>query len=106
MGSMPLQGDPSENQTMLKFVMNVNAKQPDRVLPYMEKITLTCLKLLTDARCKRDLDESFKVLTAKFIKNVIMNCGRDDVVQQLQAYEGQMSDYERAELAKYMALAA
>ena len=68
MGSMPLQGDPSENQTMLKFVMNVNAKQPDRVLPYMEKITLTCLKLLTDARCKRDLDESFKVLTAKFIK--------------------------------------
>ena len=90
---------------MLKFVMNVNAKQPDRVLPFMEKITLTCLKLLTDARCKRDLDESFKVLTAKFIKNVIMNCGRDDVVQQLQAYEGQMSDYEKAELTKYMALA-
>ena len=46
----------------------------------MDRITLTCLKLLTDSRCKRDLDENFKVLTAKFIKNVIMNCGREDVV--------------------------
>lgn len=80
MNAMPFEGDPSENQTILKFVMNVNATQPDRVLPFMDKITLTCLKLLTDARCKRDLDESFKVLTAKFIKNVIMNCGRPEVV--------------------------
>ena len=83
MESMPLMGDPSENQTLMKYVMNLNVQQPDKVLPYMEKITLTCLKLLTDARCKRDIDESFKVMTAKFIKNVIMNCGRDDVVQQL-----------------------
>ena len=72
----------------------------------MEKVTLTCLKLLTDARCRRDIDESFKVITAKFIKNVIMNCGRDDVVQQLQAYESQMSASEKAELAKYMAHAS
>mmetsp|Transcript_23143 Transcript_23143/g.28686 ORF Transcript_23143/g.28686 Transcript_23143/m.28686 type:complete len:85 (+) Transcript_23143:1170-1424(+) len=84
MNSLPLQGDPSENQTMLKFVMNVNASQPDRVLPFMDRVTLLCLKLLTDSQCKRDLDEPFKVLTAKFIKNVIMNCGRDDVVQKLQ----------------------
>jgi len=83
MGALPLEGDPSENQTMLKFIMNVNATQPERVLPFMDKITLTCLKLLTDGRCRRDLDENFKVLTAKFIKNVIMNCGRDEVVAQL-----------------------
>ena len=80
MNSMPLMGDPSENQTMLKFVMNINAKQPDQVLPFMDKVTLTCLRLLTDPRCKRDLAESFKVLTAKFVKNVVMNCGRDDVI--------------------------
>ena len=83
MNAIPLEGDPSENQTMLKFIMNVNATQPDKVLPYMDRITMLCLKLLTDSRCHRDLDESFKVLTAKFIKNVIMNCGRDDVVQKL-----------------------
>jgi len=63
--------------------MNINASQPDRVLPYMEKVTLTCLKLLTDSRCKVDLEENFKVLTAKFIKNVIMNCGRPEIVEQL-----------------------
>ena len=68
----------------------------------MERVTLTCLKLLTDSRCKRDLEESFKVLTAKFIKNVVMNCGRDDVVQKLQEYEAQMSEFEKSELAKYM----
>ena len=87
MNTLPLEGDPSENQTMLKFIMNINASQPERVLPHMDRITLLCLKLLTDSRCQRDLDESFKVLTAKFIKNVIMNCGRDDVVQKLQGYE-------------------
>ena len=68
----------------------------------MERITLTCLKLLTDSRCKRDLDENFKILTAKFIKNVIMNCGRDDVMQKLQQYEAQMTDFERADLTRYM----
>ena len=51
------------------------------------------------------MEEPFKILTAKFIKNVIMNCGRDDVIAQLQAYEGQMSDFEKADLQKYMALA-
>ena len=37
----------------------------------MEKITLTCLKQLTDTRLAKE-DEAFKVITAKFIKNVIM----------------------------------
>lgn len=81
MSAIPFEGDPSENQTVLKFIMNMNATQPDKVLPYMDKITLVCLKLLTDSRCKRDLDENFKVLTAKFIKNVIMDCGRPEIVQ-------------------------
>lgn len=106
MGALPLQGDPSENQTMLKFIMNVNAGQPQRIQPFMNKISLTCLKILTDSRCKQDLDESFKVLTAKFIKNVIMDCGRQDVVDQLGIYESQMSEFEKADLAKYMSLAS
>lgn len=102
MSAIPLDGDPGENQTILKFVMNVNATQPERVLPHMDKITLTCLKLLTDSRCKKDVEEPFKVLTAKFIKNVIMQCGREDVVANLQAMEAQMSEFERADLAKCM----
>ena len=84
---------------MLKFIMNINASKPDSVLPYMDKISLTCLKLLADSRCKRDLDENFKILTAKFIKHVIMDCGRPEVVEQLVHYEGLMSPFEKAELA-------
>lgn len=87
MQSLPLSGDPSENQTMLKFIMNINATQPDKVLPYMDRITLVCIKLLIDSRCRFDIDEPFKVLTAKFIKNVIMNCGRPDIVEHLQTLE-------------------
>ena len=105
MNSIPLEGDPSENQTMLKYIMHVNASQPERVLPYMGRISLLCLKLLVDSRCRRDLEESFKVLTAKFIKNVIMECGNEDVINKLKVYESQFSEFERSELTKYMALA-
>lgn len=68
---------------MLKFIMNINATQSEKILPHMDRVTLLCLKLLTDSRCRRDLDESFKVLTAKFIKNVIMGCGLPEVIQKL-----------------------
>ena len=80
MSAIPLQGDVGENQTILKYIMNVNALNPDKVLPYMDKISLTCLQLLTDTRCRDDVPEPFKVLTAKFLKNVVMECGRADVV--------------------------
>ena len=38
----------------------------------MERITLTALKILTDSRLARETEDSFKLLTVKFIKNVIM----------------------------------
>ena len=65
---------------------------------------MVCLMLLTDSRCKNEVDEPFKVLTASFIKNVIMSSG-DEFVQQLQTLEGQMSEEERTTLQKYMATA-
>ena len=37
----------------------------------MEKITLTCLKILVDSRLVKDCSEEFKILTVKFMKNVI-----------------------------------
>ena len=60
--------------------------------------------LLTDSRCNNEVDEAFKMLTASFIKNVIMSSG-DEFVQQLQTLEGQMSEDERTTLQKYMATA-
>lgn len=81
--------------------MNVNTQSPEKLLPHMEKITLTCLKVLTDDACD-DFEESFKMLVGKFIKNVVMNSGEAQV-QQLQAFEGQMSETEKQQLAKYLA---
>lgn len=71
MSAIPFDGDPTENETVLKFCMNVNNLHSGRLEPHMDKITLTCLKILTDTRLAKE-DEDFKVLTAKFIKNVIM----------------------------------
>ena len=104
MSAVPLQGDPGENQTILKFIMSINASSPEKVRPYMSQITLVCLMLLTDSRCNNEVDEAFKLLTASFIKNVIMSSG-DEFVQQLQTLEGQMSEDERTTLQKYIATA-
>jgi len=71
MSSIPFEGDPTENETVLKFCMNVNNLNTGRLEPHMERIALTCLKIITDTRLAKE-DEGFKVLTAKFIKNVIM----------------------------------
>lgn len=41
----------------------------------MDKVSLICLKILTDHSDICDIDDAFKVLTARFIKNVIMESG-------------------------------
>ena len=66
----------------------------------MEKVTLTCLKVLSDDSCE-DIEESFKMLVGKFIKNVVMPNAA--LLAQLQAFEGQMSATEKEQMAKYLA---
>lgn len=72
MSVVPFEADPTENETVIKFCMNANNLQAGRLEPHMEKITLTALKILVDSRLVKDIDESFKLLTVKFIKNVIV----------------------------------
>ena len=76
-------GDAGENETMLKFVINVNTQSPDRILPYMEKITLMCLKIITDSQCRKLIDEPIRQLSASFIKNVIMASDSPSAVAKL-----------------------
>ena len=64
--------------------MNINLTQPDKIQPHLEQITMMCLKIMTDVRCNLIKDE-FRVLTAQFVKNVIMN--DQAMVQKLQALE-------------------
>jgi hypothetical protein len=58
----------------------------------MERITLTALKILVDSRLAKE-DRSFKVLTGKFIVNVIMQ--EDGAKQRLVQLQSQMSVYEQ-----------
>ena len=71
MGAIPLLGDPGENETMLKFIINVNTQSHDKIVPFMDKITLTCLRILTDSESRKLIEDPFRVVTAKFIKHVI-----------------------------------
>ena len=83
--------------------MNVNTLMPGKLDPHMEKLSLTCLKVLTDSRLKEDISEEFKILTVRFMKNVIMTNQENQL--RLVQYEGQMSAYEKEVLAKWMAKA-
>ena len=52
MSVVPFDADPTENETVIKFCMNVNNLNSGRLEPHMEKITLTALKILVDSRLK------------------------------------------------------
>lgn len=80
MAALPFRADPGENETALKFVMNVlNSDAKSKVEQHMDKISLLCLKILTDHSDLCEIDDPFKVLTAKFIKNVVMHSGDANV---------------------------
>lgn len=51
MSAIPLTGDLSENETMLKFVINVNTSEPGRVAAHMDKVALLCCKIIADSEC-------------------------------------------------------
>lgn len=76
MASLPFRADPGENETALKFVMNVlNSSAKPKAEQHMNTISLLCLKILTEHSDLSEIDDGFKVLTAKFIKNVVLNSG-------------------------------
>jgi hypothetical protein len=77
MSVIPFQGDVTENETVIKFCMNANNLMKGRLDPHMQKITMTALMILVDSRLVKETDETMKILTAKFIKNVIMQKEED-----------------------------
>mmetsp|Transcript_1414 Transcript_1414/g.1902 ORF Transcript_1414/g.1902 Transcript_1414/m.1902 type:complete len:396 (+) Transcript_1414:2138-3325(+) len=96
---IPFSGDDTENETVLKFAFKLYQQDNQTSLKYMEKIAQTCLKCIVDDKCADQLLPKFKREVGQFLKTV--------VVQHAQAYlqqaEGQMNEFEKKELAKYMA---
>jgi hypothetical protein len=70
-------------------------------MPYMDKITLTCLKVMTD-RDKDIIKDQIRILAATFITKIVMAAG-EEYVQKLKEFEMQMSPFEKELVAKYMA---
>ena len=68
---IPFTGDLDENETVLRYAFNMNSLVPEKVQPFMQNITLTCLKVLVDEKCG-DIPETFKIEVGKFIKGVII----------------------------------
>jgi hypothetical protein len=82
---IPFTGDLNENETVLRFAFNLNSLckpaekslnilfyiEPEKIQPYMQQVTLTCLKVLVDEKCD-EIPQSFKQEVGRFIKNVIV----------------------------------
>lgn len=70
MKAMPLEGDMTENETLLKFSWKLYEADQPLCLQYMENITKTCVKCLIDPKCADDLPKPFKQQVGQFIKTV------------------------------------
>ena len=57
MSALPLDHDPAENETVLKFAVNSLSRSADRVNKWMDKLSLTCLKILTDTRVIKHISD-------------------------------------------------
>lgn len=78
------------------YTLNISL-DPEKIQPYMQNITITCLKLLIDEKCD-EVPEHFKFEVGKFIKNIIMV----NNLALLQDLESKMSPEEKQDLAKYL----
>ena len=96
--NVPFSGDPNENETVLRYAMNMYSLAPEKITPFMQQVTMTCLKVLVDEKCD-EIPEAFKFEVGKFIKGVIMATQ----LPLLQQFEAQMSPDEKTSLAKFLA---
>jgi len=68
--AMPLEGDMTENETLLKFAWKLYQIDQPLCLKYIDNITKTCVKCLIDEKCADDMKPEFKKEVGQFIKNV------------------------------------
>jgi len=92
---MPLTGDDTENETVLKLAFELHKNDNATFMQFKDKIALTCVRCIAEEKCADVLTMKFKREVAKFI----MNAGMNDT---FQALIGQMSANEKAEFEKFV----
>ena len=50
--NIPMTGDPEENETALNCFIWLHSVSPDKLVPWMNNITLASLKIFVDPKCK------------------------------------------------------
>lgn len=95
----PLEGDDTENETIMKFVFKLWQSDQPTVQKYMANIAKTCIKILCDEKCADQMKKDFKKQIGQFITTVVVPNGQT----YLQELEAQLNEFEKKELQKYIA---
>jgi hypothetical protein len=68
---IPFLGDVTENETILKFAFKLYEQDQALCLKYMEKIAITCIKVICDERCRDDIKSDFRQKVGQFVKIIV-----------------------------------
>jgi len=95
LNSMPLTGDDTENETVLKLAFELHANDNAVFMQHKDKIALTAVRCIAEEKCADLLPMKFKREVAKFI----MSAGINDT---FEALVGQMNANEKVEFEKFV----
>lgn len=95
---LPFQGDDAENETALKFAAKLYEHDQATCLKYMDRIALTCVKVLVDEKAADAIPTKFKYQVGQMINQIVIKHAQPT----LQELEAKMSEHEQEQLKKYM----
>lgn len=100
--ALPLEGDATENLTVLKFTYKLWGAKEDPtngcIVKYMDNIAKTCVMVIADPKTADFVDDKDKYEVGAFIKEVVVAHAQ----ATLQQLEAQMSPDEKELLQKYI----
>lgn len=89
---IPFTGDDAENETVLKFAAKLYEQDQATCLKYMDRIALTCVKVLVDEKAADAIPTKFKYQVGQMINTLVINHAQ----ATLQDLESKMSEHEKA----------
>ena len=69
---IPFTGDDTENETIIKFAFELFKSDQETCLKYMDKLAITCVKVICDEKCADSIEPKFKKEVGQFINQVVV----------------------------------
>jgi hypothetical protein len=73
LSKIPLTGDGSENETVLRFAFSLHQNDRATFDKHLDKITRTCVSVIAEDRIADLIEAKFKREVAAFIKEVLVS---------------------------------